>query len=191
MFVLHKILLPSAAQIQESSMDTVPNPGFGSAARNGSGNQLGNGAVRRIIPASGPFVLVRRGREERRIGVSGSYKAIREAIRCAFGLQTKQEFCLQDEYGILRPLDRNLQLGTYELVVNPGVIMTFCYARDPNHSVCEVYTKTLATQADLSDFLDRNHWIGLVSRGDTEIIDIMDDLQNGLVYHGLNKMWYP
>ncbi|XP_017250337.1 trihelix transcription factor GT-1 isoform X2 [Daucus carota subsp. sativus] len=189
MFVLHKILLPSAAQIQESSMDTVPNPGFGSAARNG--NQLGNGAVRRIIPASGPFVLVRRGREERRIGVSGSYKAIREAIRCAFGLQTKQEFCLQDEYGILRPLDRNLQLGTYELVVNPGVIMTFCYARDPNHSVCEVYTKTLATQADLSDFLDRNHWIGLVSRGDTEIIDIMDDLQNGLVYHGLNKMWYP
>lgn len=74
--------------------------------------------------------------------------------------------------------------------------MSFCYAKDPNHTECEVYTKTFATQDHLSEFLEKNNWIGLISRGDdendeNEIIDIMDDLQHDVVYHGLNKMPHP
>lgn len=71
--------------------------------------------------------------------------------------------------------------------------MSFCYAKDPNHTECEVYTKTLATQEDLSEFLEKNGWIGLISPEDDEnkILDLMDDLQHDVVYHGLNKMQYP
>lgn len=159
-------------------MAMIPNLGLGSAF--GNGYQFLNGR------AGGRYILVRRGIVERRIGIDGCYQAIREVIRSAFGLQTRQEFCLEDEHGIMRPLDRNMPLGIYELTINPGVIITFCYARDPNHTTCEVYTKTIATQEDLCELLERNHWIGLIIRGDEEIIDIMDDLQNDVVYHGLN-----
>ncbi|KAL8123307.1 trihelix transcription factor GT-1-like [Apium graveolens] len=179
----------------------VPNSGRGRASRNDSGNlnQPRNVvAGGRIVPvaAGGRWIVVRRGRDERKIGLDGSFEAIREVIRCAFGLQTRQEFCLVDEFGIMRPLDRTMSPGIYELTVNPGVIMSFCYAKDPNHTECEVYTKTLATQADLSEFLEKNRWIGLRNpeedeNDEKEILDIMDDLQHDVVYHGLNKMQYP
>lgn len=176
----------------------VPNSGRGSASNNDAGNlnQLRNGiASGRVIPVAvgGRWILVRRGTEERRIGLDGSFEAIREVVRCAFGLKTRQEFCLEDEFGIMRPLDRTMSTGSYTLVVNPGVIISFCYARDPKHTECEVYTKTFATQDDLSKFLEKNRWIGLISRGDdeSEIIEIMDDLQHDVVYHGLNEMQYP
>lgn len=89
----------------------------------GNLNQLRNGiASGRVIPVAvgGRWILVRRGTEERRIGLDGSFEAIREVVRCAFGLKTRQEFCLEDEFGIMRPLDRTMSTGSYTLVVNPG-----------------------------------------------------------------------
>ncbi|KAK1390609.1 hypothetical protein POM88_018787 [Heracleum sosnowskyi] len=97
--------------------------------------------------------------EERRIGLDGSFEAIREAIKCAFGLKTRQTFSLEDEYGIMRPLDRTMPSGIYTLVVNPWVIMCFCYAKDPNHTECKVYTKTLATHDGLAEFIERRHFL--------------------------------
>ncbi|KAK1357926.1 hypothetical protein POM88_051182 [Heracleum sosnowskyi] len=185
----------ASGNYSDTATAMVPNSGRGSASRNDprNPNQLRLGiATGRVVPVAvgGRWTVVQRGTEERRIGLDGSFEAIREAIRCAFGLKTRQEFSLEDEYGIMRPLDRTMPSGTYTLVVNPGVIMSFCYAKDPNHTECKVYTKTLATQDDLSEFLEKNGWIGLISRGDdeNEIIDIMDDLQHDVVYHGLNKM---
>lgn len=90
-------------------------------SRNPNRLRLGIASGRVItVAVGGRWILVQRGTEEQRIGLDGSFEAIREVIRCAFGLKTRQEFCLEDEYGIMRPLDRNMSSGIYSLVVNPG-----------------------------------------------------------------------
>lgn len=72
------------------------------------------------MAVGGRWIRVRRGTDVKRIGLDGSFEAIKEVIKFAFGLRTRQEFCLEDEYGIMRPLDRTMSSGIYTLIVNPG-----------------------------------------------------------------------
>ncbi|KAH9321038.1 hypothetical protein KI387_015677, partial [Taxus chinensis] len=63
----------------------------------------------------GRVIVVKCGEFTRRIGVDGTAEAIREAVKCAFGLRTKRAFWLEDEDGIVRSLDRDMPLATYNL----------------------------------------------------------------------------
>ena len=71
----------------------------------------------------GRVITVKWGNYTRRIGVDGTAEAIKDVIRSAFGLRTKRAFWLEDEYQVVRPLDRDMPLGTYALHLDEGI----CY----------------------------------------------------------------
>lgn len=68
----------------------------------------------------GRIILVKWGEYTRRIGIDGSADAIKEAIKSAFGLRTRRAFWLEDEDEVVRSLDRDMPLGTYNLHLDDG-----------------------------------------------------------------------
>lgn len=64
--------------------------------------------------------MVKWGEYTRRIGIDGTADAIKEAIKSAFGLRTKRAFWLEDEDEVVRSLDRDMPLGTYNLHLDEG-----------------------------------------------------------------------
>lgn len=60
------------------------------------------------------------GEYTKRIGIDGTSDAIKEAIKCAFGLRTRRAFWLEDEDDVVRSFDRDMPLGTYTLHLDDG-----------------------------------------------------------------------
>ncbi|KAF3793689.1 Trihelix transcription factor [Nymphaea thermarum] len=140
----------------------------------------------RQSPFEGKVILVKWGDYTRRIGVDGTAEAIKEAIKCSFGLRTKRAFWLEDEDGIVRSLDRDMPLGTYSLHLDEGLTIKVCYD-DPGMAE----EKTLYTEDDFRDFLTRRGWTGLREfpgfRNEFTAfrsLDTLDDLRPGCMYQG-------
>ena len=72
------------------------------------------------IPGDGKVIVVKYGSTIRKIGIDGTFEAIKEAIKCAFGLRTRRAFWLEDDYGIVRSFDREMPLGSYILHLDEG-----------------------------------------------------------------------
>lgn len=81
----------------------------------------------------GRVITVKWGDYTRRIGIDGTSEAIKEAIRAAFRLRSKRLFWLEDEYQIIRSLDRDMPLGNYTLHLDEGILSLFLFSG--SHSV--------------------------------------------------------
>ena len=68
----------------------------------------------------GRIITVKWGEYTRRVGIDGSAKAIKEAIKSAFGIRSKRAFWLEDEDGVIRALDRTMPVGNYNLHLDEG-----------------------------------------------------------------------
>lgn len=71
----------------------------------------------------GRVILVKWGEYTKRIGIEGTSDAIKEAIKCAFGLRTRRAFWLEDEDDVVRSFDRDMPLGTYTLHLDEGNVV--------------------------------------------------------------------
>lgn len=70
----------------------------------------------------GRIITVKLGEyNTRRIGIDGTADAIKEAIKSAFRIRTKRAFWLEDEYQVVRSLDRDMPLGNYTLHLDEGI----------------------------------------------------------------------
>jgi hypothetical protein len=87
-----------------------------------SGLPQWNAGIDRSVPA-GRVIVVKQGDVTRRIGIDGSAEAIKDAIRSVFGLRTKRTFWLEDEDGVVRCFDRDMPLRTYNLHIDPGLLL--------------------------------------------------------------------
>lgn len=72
---------------------------------------------------AGRVISVKWGDYTRRIGIDATAEAIKDAIKSAFGLRTRRAFWLEDEYQIIRSLDRDMPLGNYILHVDEGKLL--------------------------------------------------------------------
>lgn len=71
----------------------------------------------------GRIITVKLGEyNTRRIGIDGTADAIKEAIKSAFRIRTKRAFWLEDEYQVVRSLDRDMPLGSYTLHLDEGIL---------------------------------------------------------------------
>lgn len=68
----------------------------------------------------GRVITVKLGDYIKRVGIDGNHKAIKETIRSAFGLRTKRAFWLEDEFNVVRTIDRDMPLGNYTLHIDSG-----------------------------------------------------------------------
>lgn len=151
----------------------VPPWNWRDATANGSGHQTSYG---------GRVIAVKCGDYTRRIGIDGTAEAIREAVKCAFGLRTKRAFWLEDEDGIVRSLDRDMPLGTYNLRLDDGVTVKVCTYDESDHWTGATEEKTLYTEEDFRDFLARRSWSGLRELDGFRTIDSVDELRPSCVY---------
>lgn len=161
-----------------ASVDAVPANGVSpwnwrDATANGSEHQTSYG---------GRVIVVKWGDFTRRIGVDGTTEAIKEAVKCAFGLRTKRAFWLEDEDGVVRSLDRDMPLGTYMLRLDDGLAIKIYTYNESDHLTGATEEKTLYTEEDLRDFLTRRGWSGLREVGGYRTIDSLDDLRPLGVY---------
>jgi hypothetical protein len=88
-------------------------------------------------PFLGRVILVKWGEYTKRIGIDGTSDAIKEAIKCAFGLRTRRAFWLEDEDDVVRSFDRDMPLGTYTLHLDEGNVLNhlcsvFVYFKNAN-----------------------------------------------------------
>lgn len=72
------------------------------------------------VGSAGRVISVKWGDYIKRIGIDGSPREIKEAIRSAFGLRTRRPFWLEDDEGIVRSIDRNMPLRDYTLNLDEG-----------------------------------------------------------------------
>ncbi|CAM8987112.1 hypothetical protein QQ045_006656 [Rhodiola kirilowii] len=130
----------------------------------------------------GRVVSVKWGEYTRRIGIDGTADAIKEAIKSAFRLRTKRAFWLEDEYQIIRSLDRDMPLGNYTLHLDEGITIKVCLFDDAGRITEE---KTLYTEDDFREYLQRRALTGLRELNGYRSIDTLDDLRTGEVYQGV------
>lgn len=130
----------------------------------------------------GKVIVVKCGEFTRRIGVDGTTEAIKEAVKCAFGLRTRRAFWLEDEDGVVRCLDRDMPLGTYILHLDDGLTIKICTYDESDRLTGATEEKTLYTEEDFRDFLTRRGWSGLQEVGGFRAIDSLDDLRPLCVY---------
>ncbi|XP_050383802.1 trihelix transcription factor GT-1-like [Argentina anserina] len=135
----------------------------------------------------GRIITVKLGEYNRRIGIDGTADAIKEAIKSAFRIRTKRAFWLEDEYQVVRSLDRDMPLGNYTLHLDEGVTIKLCLC-DESDRIVRTEEITFYTEDDFRDFLTRRGLIGL--RDLRELsgyrrIDTLDDLQSGAMYQGV------
>ncbi|XP_041012022.1 trihelix transcription factor GT-1-like isoform X1 [Juglans microcarpa x Juglans regia] len=127
----------------------------------------------------GRVISVKWGDYTRRIGIDGTAEAIKEAIKCAFGLRTKRSFWLEDEDQIVRSLDRDMPLGNYMLHLDEGLAIKVCLYEDTED-------KIFYTEDDYRSFLSNRGWSCLREFDGYRNIDNMDDLRPGAIYRGMN-----
>ncbi|KAK4765787.1 hypothetical protein SAY86_026877 [Trapa natans] len=133
----------------------------------------------------GRVIVVKWGDYTRRIGIDGSAKSIKEAIKCAFRLRTKRAFWLEDEYQIVRSLDRDMPLGNYTLHLDEGLAIKLCIYDESDHMPVHTEDKVFYNEDDYRCFLARRGWMGLREFDGYRIIDNMDDLRQGAIYRGV------
>ncbi|KAJ8615666.1 hypothetical protein MRB53_035038 [Persea americana] len=132
----------------------------------------------------GRVILVKWGEYTRRIGIDGTADAIKEAIKSAFGLRTKRAFWLEDEDEVVRSLDRDMPLGTYNLHLDEGLTIKVCLYDESDRIPVRTEEKTLYTEDDFRDFLSRRGWAGLRELSGFRGVDALDDLRPGAMYQG-------
>ncbi|KAL6135873.1 hypothetical protein ACLB2K_068098 [Fragaria x ananassa] len=139
----------------------------------------------------GRIITVKLGEyNTRRIGIDGTADAIKEAIKSAFRIRTKRSFWLEDEYQVVRSLDRDMPLGNYTLHLDEGVTIKLCLCDESDHIV-RTEEITFYTEDDFRDFLTRRGLIGLRDLrelGGYRRIDTLEDLQSGAMYQGVRLM---
>ncbi|KAK9925448.1 hypothetical protein M0R45_033772 [Rubus argutus] len=139
----------------------------------------------------GRIITVKLGEyNTRRIGIDGTADAIKEAIKSAFRIRTKRAFWLEDEYQVVRSLDRDMPLGSYTLHLDEGITIKLCLC-DESDRIVRTEEITFYTEDDFRDFLTRRGLIGL--RDLRELsgyrrIDTLDDLQSGGMYQGVRLL---
>ncbi|XP_057542580.1 trihelix transcription factor GT-4-like [Amaranthus tricolor] len=139
----------------------------------------------------GRVITVKWGNYTRRIGVDGTAEAIKDVIRSAFGLRTKRAFWLEDEYQVVRPLDRDMPLGTYALHLDEGVTIKLCHYEESKHisypspTISHTEEKTFYTKDDFREFMHRCGWSCLRELNGYRNIDNLDDLRPDALYRGI------
>uniref|UniRef100_A0A7N0T4X6 Myb-like domain-containing protein n=1 Tax=Kalanchoe fedtschenkoi TaxID=63787 RepID=A0A7N0T4X6_KALFE len=133
----------------------------------------------------GRVISVKWGEYTRRIGIDGTTDAIKEAVKSAFRLRTKRAFWLEDEYQIIRSIDRDMPLGNYTLHLDEGISIKVCLFDDAGRITEE---KTLYTEDDFREYLQRRGLTGLRELNGYRSIDTLDDLGTGEVYHGVRMI---
>lgn len=136
----------------------------------------------------GRIITVKWGEYTRRIGIDGSTKAIKEAIKSAFGIRSKRAFWLEDEDGIIRALDRIMPVGSYNLHLDEGVSIKICHYDDSERIAVRTEDKTFYTEEDLHEFLSQRGLSGLREINGYRIFHNVDDLRLGAVYQGVRLM---
>ncbi|KAB1207773.1 Trihelix transcription factor GT-1 [Morella rubra] len=134
----------------------------------------------------GRVILVKWGDYTRRIGIDGTADAIKEAIRCAFGLRTKRAFWLEDEDQIVRSLDRDMPLGNYMLHIDEGLAIKVCLYDESDHIPVHTEEKIFYTEEDYRNFLSQRGWSCLREFDGYRTIENMDDLRPGAIYRGMS-----
>ncbi|CAH9077678.1 unnamed protein product [Cuscuta epithymum] len=142
----------------------------------------GNGDQGNVL--EGRVISVRWVDYTKRIGIDGSADAIKEAIKCAFGLRTKRAFWLEDEDNVVRALDRDMPLGSYTLHVDEGLSVKICMYEEAEDVAFSTEEKTFYNEEDFRDFLSRRGWRCL--RDSYRNIDSMDELCPGAIYRGVH-----
>ncbi|KAJ3671696.1 hypothetical protein LUZ60_007775 [Juncus effusus] len=133
----------------------------------------------------GRVILIKWGDYTKRIGIDGTCEAIKEAIRCAFGLRTKRAFWLEDEDDVVRSFDRDMPVGTYTLHLDEGVTVKICTFDETDRMPVRTEERIFYTEEDFRDFLSRRGWIGLRELSGFQCVDSLDDLCPNGVYQGV------
>ncbi|KAK4283497.1 hypothetical protein QN277_000441 [Acacia crassicarpa] len=134
----------------------------------------------------GRVITVKWGDYTRRIGIDGTSEAIKEAIRAAFRLRSKRLFWLEDEYQIVRSLDRDMPVGNYTLHLDEGMAIKVCLYDESDQIHVHTEEKIFYTEEDHRDFLARRGWTCLRELDGFRNIDNLDDLQPGAIYRGVS-----
>ncbi|KAI3776882.1 hypothetical protein L1987_46672 [Smallanthus sonchifolius] len=146
----------------------------------------GNGAEGQS--SYGRIITVKWGEYTRRIGIDGSPKAIKEAIKSGFGIRSKRAFWLEDEDGIIRALDRNMPVGSYNLHLDEGVSIKICHYDESERTPVRTEDKTFYTEEDLHEFLTQRRLSGLREINGYRSFSNVDDLRLGAVYQGMRLL---
>ncbi|KAJ9562517.1 hypothetical protein OSB04_007677 [Centaurea solstitialis] len=136
----------------------------------------------------GRIITVKWGEYTRRIGIDGSTKAIKEAIKSAFGIRSKRAFWLEDEDGVIRALDRSMPVGTYNLHLDEGVSIKICHYDESERIVVRTEDKTFYTEEHLHEFLTQRGLSGLREINGYRSFNNVDDLRLGAVYQEVRLM---
>lgn len=136
----------------------------------------------RHMSYEGKVIFVKCGDTVRRIGVDGTAEAIKAAVKSAFGLRTKRAFWLEDEYGVVRSLDREMPAGPYLLHLDEGLTIKMCMHDDSSRLMDTTEEKTFYTDDDFREFLRRRGWVGLREVGGFRDVDSLDELRPMCVY---------
>ncbi|KAM7509234.1 hypothetical protein LguiA_019687 [Lonicera macranthoides] len=140
---------------------------------------------------AGRVITVKWGEYTRRIGIDGTAEAIKEAIKSAFGLRTRRTFWLEDEYNIIRSLDRDMPLGNYTLHLDEGISIKICTYDQSDRMAVRTEDKTLYTEDDFRDFLAHRGLIGLreINGYNTNrCFEFLDELRAGAMYQGVVRL---
>ncbi|CAA6668041.1 unnamed protein product [Spirodela intermedia] len=137
---------------------------------------------------SGRVILVKLGDYTRKIGIDASAEAIKEAIKSAFGLRTRRAFWLEDEDEVVRSLDRDMPLGTYNLRLDEGLTIKVCVYDETDRLQVHTEEKTLYTEEDFHEFLSRRGWTGLREYGGFRTVDSLVELRQDIVYQGVRLL---
>ncbi|XP_024978784.1 trihelix transcription factor GT-1-like isoform X5 [Cynara cardunculus var. scolymus] len=130
----------------------------------------------------GRIITVKWGEYTRRIGIDGSTKAIKEAIKSAFGIRSKRAFWLEDEDGVIRALDRSMPVGSYNLHLDEGVSIKICHYDESGRIAVRTEDKTFYTEEHLHEFLSQRGLSGLREINGYRSSNNVDDLRLGAVY---------
>lgn len=142
----------------------------------GGGGGAGGGTGNKVI-------TVKFGDEIRKIGIEASDSCIMEAIRASFGLRTRRTFWLEDEFGIVRPLSKDMPTSSLlSLMLDPGIPVKLCAYDEAGRLTGEAYSKVFFSDADLKDFLSRRGWVSLREMGSLRDIDNIEELNSIAVY---------
>ncbi|KAJ0457253.1 putative transcription factor MYB-HB-like family [Helianthus annuus] len=136
----------------------------------------------------GRIITVKWGEYTRRIGIDGSAKAIKDAIKSGFGIRSKRAFWLEDEDGIIRALDKSMPVGSYNLHLDEGVSVKICHYDESERTPVRTEDKTFYTEEDLHEFLTQRRLLGLREINGYRSFTNVDDLRHGAVYQGMRLL---
>ncbi|KAK9117458.1 hypothetical protein Sjap_016405 [Stephania japonica] len=136
----------------------------------------------------GRIITVKWGDFTRKVGVDGAADAIKEAIKSAFGLRTRRGFWLEDEYQVIRSLDRGMPLGTYTLHLDEGITIKLCSYDESNRLPVRTEEKTFYSEDEFHEFLNRQGWSCLRELTGFRSVDTIDELRPAEMYQGVMRL---